>query len=68
LERYIRKRDYFYSTKDKCLVKCNFPKFLQKSNDPKKADLMSRPMRYHSTADKMKMIGIKTKQKKKVKE
>jgi hypothetical protein len=64
----IRKRDYFYSTKDKCLVKCKFPEFLQKSKDPKKADLMSRPMRYHTTADKMKMIGIKTKQKKKVKE
>lgn len=64
----VRRRDYFYSTKDKCLVKSNFPEFLDKKKDPKKADLMSRPMRYHRLEDKQRMIGVKEQKKKRVKD
>lgn len=48
--------DYFYSAKDKVLVKSYFPEWLDKKNDPIKADLLSRPMRYHSQKDKELMI------------
>ncbi len=54
----IRFRDYFWSAKDRMLVKAPFPKFLSKEVDPKKADLLSRPMRYHSIEDKEVMLGI----------
>jgi hypothetical protein len=54
----IRFRDYFWSAKDGMLVKAPFPKFLSKEVDPKKADLLSRPMRYHSIEDKEVMLGI----------
>jgi hypothetical protein len=40
------------------LVKAPFPKFLSKEMDAKKADLLSRPMRYHSIEDKEVMLGI----------
>ena len=52
-----RLRDYFYCSKDRVLCKSIFPKFLDKSNDPIKADFLSRPMRYHSMKDRMAMIG-----------
>lgn len=48
--------NYFYSAKDKTLVKCYFPDWLNKKIDSKKADLMSRPMRYHTSEDKERMI------------
>lgn len=54
-ERY---RDYFWSAKDKVLVKSNYPKFLQEENDPLKKDLMSRPMRYHTVREKEILLGI----------
>lgn len=53
-----RFRDYFWSSKDKCLVKSDFPEFLKLENDPYKADLLSRPMRYHSIAEKEILLGI----------
>ncbi len=59
-------RDYFYSVKDEYLCAAPFPDWLNKKIDPKKADLLSRPMRYHTTEDKMRIIGKKTT--KKVKE
>lgn len=51
-----RFRDYFWSAKDRVLVKCPYPDFLH--SDPVKADLLSRPMRYHSIEDKKIMLGI----------
>ena len=54
----IRYRDFFWSAKDRMLVPAPFPKFLSKEVDPKKADLLSRPMRYHSIEDKEVMLGI----------
>lgn len=54
-ERY---RDFFWSSKDKCLVKSHYPDFLKKEKDPIKADLLSRPMRYHSVEDKEVLLGI----------
>lgn len=69
-----RFRDYFWSTKDKCLVKSHYPKFLEKEEDPIKADLMSRPMRYHTVEEKEILLGIvkppkkKTAKRKKVSE
>lgn len=60
-------RDYFYSIKDNLLVKAPFPDWLNKEKDPRKADLLSRPMRYHSAQKKAEMIGQKM-DKKKVKE
>lgn len=54
-ERY---RDYFWSAKDKCLVKSHYPDFLKKETDPIKADLLSRPMRYHSIQEKEILLGI----------
>ncbi len=51
--------DYFYSSKDRMLVKALFPKWLDSKNDPVKADLLSRPMRYHTQAEKERMIKSK---------
>lgn len=56
-------RDYFYSVKDEYLCPAPFPKWLDKKNDPIKADLLSRPMRYHTTEDKQLIIGKKVKKK-----
>ena len=54
-ERY---RDFFWSAKDKILVKCDFPKFLDPKVVGKKADYLSRPMRYHSQKQKEILLGI----------
>jgi len=54
-ERY---RDFFWSAKDKVLVKSNYPKFLGEEKDPLKKDLMSRPMRYHTVQEKEILLGI----------
>ena len=54
-ERY---RDYFWSAKDKILVGSHFPEFLKSNEDPIKADLLSRPMRYHSIEEKEILLGI----------
>jgi len=53
-----RLRDYFWSSKDSCLVKAPYPEFLKKEKDPIKADLLSRPMRYHTVEEKKIMLGI----------
>lgn len=53
-----RFRDYFWSSKDRVLVKCPFPDFLKSEEDPIKADLLSRPMRYHSVQDKELILGV----------
>jgi hypothetical protein len=65
-----RLRDYFYSSKDRMLCPAIFPDFLNKDIDPKKADLLSRPMRYHEEKDRVAMITgeVKRVQKKKKKE
>ena len=52
-------RDYFYSVKDEYLCSAPFPEWLDKKKDPVKADLLSRPMRYHSVEDKQLIIGKK---------
>ena len=49
--------DYFYSSKDGILVKSIYPDWLNPKVDPIKADLMSRPMRYHSKENKERMIS-----------
>ena len=51
-----RHLDYFYSSKDKMIVPVYFPSWLNKNNDSLRADLMSRPMRYHKLEDKLTMI------------
>lgn len=56
-------RDYFYSVKDDFLCPAPFPEWLDKKFDPIKADLLSRPMRYHTTEDKQKIIGKKPQKK-----
>ena len=48
--------DFFWSSKDKTLVPTYFPPWLDKKINPLAADLMSRPMRYHSKEDKERMI------------
>lgn len=53
-----RFRDFFWVTKDKLLVKYDHPKFLHGEKDPKRADLLSRPMRYHDPGTKELMLGI----------
>lgn len=53
-----RLRDFFWSSKDKLLVPSNFPKFLSSNYDPIKADLLSRPMRYHTVEQKEVLLGI----------
>tara|TARA_R110001606_G_scaffold169592_1_gene314688 strand:- start:1275 stop:1448 length:174 start_codon:yes stop_codon:yes gene_type:complete len=40
------------------LVKAPYPNFLKKETNPRKADLLSRPMRYHSVEDKEVMLGV----------
>lgn len=54
----VRYRDFFWTTKDKLLVKYEHPSFLSTEEDPKKADLLSRPMRYHDPGTKEIMLGI----------
>ena len=54
-----RHLDWLYSSKDKMLVKVYFPDWLDKKNNPIVADLMSRPMRYHSLKDKLLMVSGK---------
>ena len=58
--------DYFYSAKDRILVQTIFPKWLDPKENKLKADLMSRPMRYHTQEDKERMIktnkGVKKSQ------
>ena len=44
-----------------------FPKFLDKKIDPVKADLLSRPMRYHTEEDRQAMISGEVKRAKKKK-
>lgn len=53
--------DYFYSSKDRMLVKTIYPDWLDSKHDPIKADLMSRPMRYHKLEDKQRMINSTSK-------
>ena len=60
-----RFRDYFYCSKERILCPAPFPKFLDKSNDPIKADLLSRPMRYHTLEDRISMISGEVKRAKK---
>ena len=56
-------RNFFYSVKDECLSPAPFPDWLNKKINPIKADLLSRPMRYHTKEMKEQIIG-KKKQKK----
>ena len=49
------------------LVPVYFPDWLDKKKDPYRADLMSRPMRYHTTDDKQRMITGKGVRKRNVK-
>jgi len=58
-------REYYYSSKDDIVAEALFPKWLDKKNDPIRADLLSRPMRYHSVEDKEAIIGKKSNKKKK---
>jgi len=62
-ERY---RDYFWSSKDKYLVKADYPSYLSPEVHAYKADLLSRPMRYHSIEEKEILLGIVKPPKKKV--
>ncbi len=41
------------------LVPIHFPGWLDKNHDPIVADLMSRPMRYHTLEDKLLMVSGK---------
>ena len=50
-------RQYYYSSKDKIVAEALFPSWLDKKVDPLKADLLSRPMRYHTIEDKEMIIG-----------
>lgn len=59
--------DYFWSSKDKMLVPVYFPEWLDKNKYPYEADLMSRPMRYHTNEDKERMISGKGVKKRNVK-
>lgn len=53
----VRFRDYWWSSKDRMLVETIFPSFLDKTLNPQRADLLSRPMRYHTKEDRIKMIS-----------
>jgi len=59
-------RGFFFSLKDNMLVKAPFPQWMDKEHNAKKADLLSRPMRYHSAQKKAEMIGQRKPAKKKV--
>jgi hypothetical protein len=39
-------------------VKSHYPEFLKSEKDPIKADLLSRPMRYHTVEEKEILLGI----------
>lgn len=59
----VRCRDYFYSSKDRCLCSSPFPDFLNKEINPIQADLLSRPMRYHTKEDRVAMVSGEIKKK-----
>jgi hypothetical protein len=61
----IRFRDYFWVSKDRVLCEAPFPSWLDKEHNPKVADYMSRPMRYHTEADRVAMISGEVKRAKK---
>ena len=60
----LRYRDFYWVSKDKILAHTFFPEFLDKKKDPKVADYLSRPMRYHTKEDRVKMISGESKTKK----
>ena len=53
----IRYRDFFWVSKDRVLCPAPFPIWLDKSENPQRADYLSRPMRYHTEADRIAMIS-----------
>ena len=61
----IRYRDFYWVSKDETLVETVFPQFLNKEVNPYTADLLSRPMRYHTKEDRIKMISGENKRQKK---
>jgi len=60
----IRFRDFYWVSKDRMLAHTYFPDFLDKKNHPIVADYLSRPMRYHTKEDRVKMINGDSKTKK----
>jgi len=58
-------RNFFYSVKDALICPAPFPDWLNKKINPLKADLLSRPMRYHSKEMKEQIIGKKKQKRKK---
>lgn len=53
----VRFRDFFWVSKDRVLCPAPFPTWLDKEANPKKADYLSRPMRYHTEKDRVAMIS-----------
>jgi hypothetical protein len=58
-------RDFYFNAKDETICEAPFPKWIDKKYYPKNADMLSKPMKYHTVEMKMKIIGQEPKKKKK---
>lgn len=52
-------RDYYYCAKTETICEAPFPDWINKDKYPKKADMLSKPMKYHTLEMKMQIIGQK---------
>ena len=52
-------RDFYYNVKDEMICESPFPKWIDKKHDPIKADMLSKPMKYHSIEKRHEIIGQK---------
>lgn len=58
-------RDFYFNVKDETVCLSPFPEWLNKEKDPIKADMLSKPMKYHSTSKRYEIIGQKAPPKRK---
>lgn len=52
-------RDFYFDVKNEMVCEAPFPKWIDKEFHPFKADMLSKPMKYHDVEMKMKIIGQK---------
>ena len=52
-------RDFYFDVKNETVCEAPFPDWINKEKHPLKADMLSKPMKYHDVEMKMKIIGQK---------
>lgn len=61
-------RDFYFNVMDETVCESPFPEWIDKEKHPLKADMLSKPMKYHDLEMRMQIIGQKTPPKRKKKE